>query len=143
MTVDHKNRKLIAGLFGVHYKTGRLRLIVDRRPQNATEDRLCWETLPHGSMLSQLYLEPNQHVRGSGDDLENYFYLPSHEPVWRPRNCFGRVFSGADAVALGRDGAQRYHMMLKVVAMGDLNSVDVAQATHVGLLQKAGWYLKT
>ena len=40
MPVDHKNRKLIAGLFGVHHKPGRLRLIVDRRPQNATEDRL-------------------------------------------------------------------------------------------------------
>ena len=56
--VDHNTRKLIAGLFGVHHKPGRLRLIVDRRLQNATEDRLCWETLPHGSMLAQLYLDP-------------------------------------------------------------------------------------
>ena len=77
-------------------------------------------------------------MRGSGDDLENCFYLLSHKPVWRPRNCFGRVFSGSDATALRGDAAQRYHMMLKVVAMGELNSVDVAQATHVGLLKKAG-----
>ena len=89
-------------------------------------------------MLAQLYLDPGQHVRGSGDDFENYFYLLSHKPVWRPRNCFGRVFSGSEATALGGDGPQRCHMMLKVFAMGDSNSVDVAQATHVGLLQKAG-----
>ena len=92
--VDHQNRKLIAGLFGMHHEPGRLRLIVDRRPQNATEDRLCWETLPHGSMLAQLYLDPGQQIRGSGDDLENYFYLLSHKPAWRPRNCFGHVLFG-------------------------------------------------
>ena len=47
---DTSDRKLLAGLFCVYHKKGKLRLIIDRRPQNSIEHRLCWETLPHGSL---------------------------------------------------------------------------------------------
>ena len=115
-----------------------MRLIIDRRPQNSTEDRLCWKTLPHGSLLSQIYLNPDEHLRCSGDDFSNYFYLLSHAPNWTHRNCFGRVFIGESAQALGGDPAMRYHLKLTVVGMGDLNSVDIAQATHLDILTSRG-----
>jgi len=135
---DSAGRKLLAGLFCVGHKKNKLRLIIDRRPQNSTENRLCWETLPHGSLLSQVFISPDQHLRGSGDDLSNYFYLLSHAPNWTHRNCFGRVFTGESAVALGGDPTKRYHLKLTVLGMGDLNSVDIAQATHLGILRGCG-----
>eukprot|EP00972_Heterocapsa_arctica_P101261 14926409-Heterocapsa_arctica.AAC.1 len=43
--------KLLAGMFTVPRKTESDRLIIDRRPQNATEKKLSWATLPRGTML--------------------------------------------------------------------------------------------
>ena len=36
------------------------------------------------------------------------------------------------------DPTVRYHLCLNVLAMGDLNSVDVAQATHEAVLSASG-----
>ena len=131
-------RKLIAGLFTVPHKPESDRLIIDRRPQNATEARLRWATLPHGSLLGQIRLEPHEDIRGSGDDVSNYFYLLRRHTSGRNRNAFGRVFTGAEAAELGGDKNRRYHMCLNTLAMGDLNSVDIAQTVHEQLLQKHG-----
>ena len=128
--LDQNNRKLLAGIFTVPHKAESDRLIIDRRPQNSTENRLRWCTLPHGSLLTQIHLGPHEHIRGSGDDLSNYFYLLRHQDNWKRRNAFGRVFTGADGAELGGDPARRYHLCLNAVAMGDLNSVDIAQYTH-------------
>lgn len=93
---------------------------------------------PHDPLLIQIRFKPNEHVRGSRDDLSNYFYLLSHQPNWRSRNAFGRVFTGADAAALGGDPGTCYHLCLNVLANEDLNSVDVAQATHEAVLPASG-----
>ena len=61
--VCRRGRKLLAGLFTVPHKAESDRLIIDRRPQNETEERLCWVTLPHGSQFSCMRLRPNQHMR--------------------------------------------------------------------------------
>ena len=47
--VDSYGRKLLAGVFAVPHKADADRLIFDRRPQNATERRLRWCTVTHGS----------------------------------------------------------------------------------------------
>ena len=69
----NSGRKIFAGLFAVPHKAASDRLIIDRRPQNASECGLNWSTLPPGSQLTQIRLKPCQHIRGSGDDLSNYF----------------------------------------------------------------------
>jgi len=52
--------------------------------------------LPHGCMLiTQIILHPNCSIRGSGDDLQNYFYLLRHQEAWLHRNCVGDPVSGA------------------------------------------------
>ena len=61
------------GLFCVAHKIYSDRLINDRRPLNAREHRLKWCDLPK---------EPSESVRGSGDDLSNYFYVPAKWFVW-------------------------------------------------------------
>ncbi len=67
------NRKLLSGLFSVPHKIEKDRLIIDRRPQNATERRLGWSDLPHGTLFTRLRLGPSQAVRASIDDISCYF----------------------------------------------------------------------
>ena len=77
-------------------------------------------------------------AESSADDLSNYFYNLRGPPGWAQRNAVGRVFTGAEAEALGGDPTRRYHMCLTVVVMGDLNVVDIAQSTHEGVLREGG-----
>ena len=79
-------------------------------------------------MLVQLVVGDDEHVRGSGDDLSNYFYLLAHLPEWTVRNAFGRPVSGALFTEFGYDSSQIYYPAFRVVCMGDLNAVDIAQA---------------
>ena len=88
-----RGRELIAGLFIVPHKDESDRLIIDRRPQNAIESRMRWATLPHGSLLCQLHLQPDEDVRGSGDDVSNFFYLLRRSHETAGRNAFGRGVS--------------------------------------------------
>ena len=135
---DNRGRKLLAGLFAVEHKPTSDRMIVDRRPQNCTERRLGWAQLPHGTMLCHLRLQPWEDIRASGFDISNFFYNLKNPRCWRKRTAFGRVFSGNEALELGGDPEKRYHLALRVWGMGDLNSVDVAQCTHEGILESGG-----
>ena len=49
LPTDSKGNILVGGLFAVHKDTDQDRLIFDRRPQNASELRLRWSTLPGGA----------------------------------------------------------------------------------------------
>lgn len=126
------------GLFCVPHKATSDRLINDRRPLNARENRLNWSKLPSGQMLCQLILEPGQSIRCSGDDLSNYFYLIKHSEEWLPRNCFGDPIWGSQLPGIGLEPGTRYLPSFKVVCMGDTNGVDIAQATHESVLKAAG-----
>ena len=84
------------------------RLINNRRPLNAHEGRLFWADLPHGAMLSQLILQPNEVLRAHGADLENYFYSLKHDSKWIHRNCVGKVVDGTDYVDYGGIPTQTY-----------------------------------
>ena len=135
----HENGHVVkGGLFCVPHKVESDRLINDRRPLNFRERRLGWCELPSGVMLCQLILEDHQSIRASGDDLSNYFYLIKHLDEWLPRNCFGRAIKGAKLSDLGLDPKVYYYPAFRVVCMGDTNGVDIAQATHEGVLQAAG-----
>ena len=76
----------------------------------------------------------------SGDDVSNFFYNLKQAKNWWRRKCFVRVLSGAEAAALGGDLAVRYHLALCVCAVGDLNSVDIAQRTHESILESTGGF---
>ena len=134
----HLGRHVVAGLFTVPHKADHDRLIIDKRPRNAMEGRLAWARLPHGSQLCGLRLGEDETLRGSADDLSNYFYLLRHESNNWGNNAFGRAFSGEAAAELGLDPTRKYYMCLTVVAMGDHNAVDIAQACHERVLEKHG-----
>lgn len=137
--VLHDGPKVIkGGLFCVAHKPTSDRLINDRRPLNARENRLGWCALPAGHMLGQLILEDHQSIRCSGDDLSNYFYLIKHLDSWLHRNCFGDPILGEKLQHLGLVSGQKYLPAFRVVCMGDTNGVDIAQATHEAVLAGAG-----
>ena len=125
------------GLFAVPHKPESDRLINDRRPLNIGEKRLNWCALPSGVMLNQLILADHQSVRASGDDLGNSFYLIRHLDAWLPRNCFGHAIRGKKITWLNLEPNRLYYPSFKVVCMGGTNGVDIAQATHEGVLRAA------
>ena len=135
---DCRGDLITGGLFAVPHKPHSDRIINDRRPLNELERRLVWAKLPHGSMLTQLIVPKGQGLRGSGDDLQNYFYLLRHRPDWLPRNVVGQPFDGGDFVEFGGEAGKRYLLAFTVVAMGDRNAVDIAQQTHLEILQDCG-----
>ena len=126
----------MGGWFCVPHTKGRQRLIFDRRALNEQELQLPWVNLPHGTQFCKMFLNKHETVRGSGDDLNVYFYQLSHRPNWYHRNAAGRRITGQTAEALGGCPDKCYRMAIKVVAMGDRNGVAIAQAVHEALLQK-------
>lgn len=91
---DAAGNVISGGLFAVPHKAETDRIILDRRPQNELERRLVMARLPHGSLLTQLILPKGFSIRGSGDDLSNFFYLLKHTEEWLGRNCVGEPFDG-------------------------------------------------
>ena len=55
------------------YTEQEIRLILDCRPQNATNRRLRWATLPQPCQLRHIVLDRTEALRGDGDDLRVYF----------------------------------------------------------------------
>ena len=97
-----------------------------------------WVRLPHGTQFSRMILKPGETVRGSGDDLENYYYQLSHRPSCFPGNAFGRRISGNYARELGGDPNKSYRLAFRVLGMGDSNGVALAQNAHEDVLRAYG-----
>jgi len=137
---NSKGRAISGGLFAVHHKVDSDRFINDRRPFNAMEHRLSWARLPHGSCLCQLILDKGSSVRGSGDDLRNFFYMLKHNEGWLARNVVGdgEAISGKLLADFGADPEIEYFIALRIICMGDLNAVDLAQGIHEQVLKDCG-----
>ena len=132
---NSKGDVITGGLFAVDHKPQSDRIILDRRPFNELERRLVWAKLPHGSLLTQLIVPKGFSVRGSGDDLSNYFYLLKHQKDWLPRNTIEKPFDGKGYEAYGGEKGKKYLLSFRVIAMGDLNAVDIAQQVHLEVLK--------
>ena len=122
------------------HKPGKVRLIYDRRPQNALERDLSpeWLRLPHGCQFCEAILAPHQGLRGCADDLRNWFYQLRHEPDWFRRQAVGRRLRGQDFTSFGTDPKRNYRACMKVVCMGDRNGVPFAQEAHEEILRRSG-----
>ena len=112
------------------------RLILDRRPQNHGERRLSWLRLPLGCMFGRVILGPSKSIRGSGYDLSTYFSQLREHPSGFDRQCVGREFDGADFVAFGGVAGRKYVLAMTCLGLGDLNSTDIAQETHLSILAR-------
>ena len=81
---------LTGGFFCVKKNDVEDRLIFDRRPENATMARLDWAKLPSAACLTRVLLGPHEFLRGSGDDLRNYYYALALPLQWVKYNSVGR-----------------------------------------------------
>lgn len=83
-------------------------------------------------------LDPNKFVRGSGDDLRNYYYALKLPSNWIKYNAVGRRVSPELVKMVGLDGSIPYRACFKVLGMGDVNACDIAQAVHESVLKREG-----
>ena len=129
---------LCGGLFCVGKDELHDRLIYDRRPENSTMPHLGWEALPSGACFVRLLLEPNEFLRGSGDDLKNFYYMLKLPSGWVRYNPVGRRVDKAVVREFGGNPAQDHRLCFRVLGMGDKNACSIAQATHENILKRHG-----
>ena len=128
----------LGGLFCVAKNEVEDRMIFDRRPENATMRKLNWARLPNGACFCRLLLQDDEYLRGSGDDLRNYYYSLALPANWLRFNAFGRRVDAKLLTEAGCDIRVPHRACLRVLGMGDVNGCDIAQAVHESVLQQAG-----
>ena len=135
---DSSGNLLVGGLFCVKKNEEEDRLIFDRRPENATMERVHWSNLPAGACFSRMLLEPSEFLRGSGDDLRNYYYALRLPEGWVKYNAVGRQVDPDIIRQMGKDHTLPHRCCFRVLGMGDKNACDIGQAVHEAVLQSCG-----
>eukprot|EP00435_Cladocopium_sp_Y103_P030414 s990_g7.t1 len=133
---------LVNGLFTVskeefHGDLELTRLIMNLRPVNSIcrplEGDTC--TLPMITHLASLYLEEGEVLALSSEDLRCYFYLFAVPEAWQRFMGFGKVIPGY--LAPEGDTTSDWVLCSRVLPMGFLNSVGVAQHIHRNIVRRA------
>ena len=135
---DMDGNLLTGGLFSVPKNESEDRLIYDRRPENGTMVKLPWARLPSACCFTRMLLREDEYLRGSGDDLRNYYYSLKLPANWVKYNSVGRPVAPELVRQRGLDPRQTYRLCFRVLGMGDVNGCAIAQATHEAVLQKFG-----
>lgn len=134
---------IVGGLFVVEDRPGKYRLIYDGRGPNLCCKRVHWMSLPLGSMFERIYIPLRWHLRGSGTDLDSYFNRLAQHETGSKMMAFGRRFDGSDALHWQCKRGETYRQQVCVVSMGGGNSPDIAQATHLAVLELSGIWEST
>ena len=94
--------RLVSGMFPVHKSADRDRLVSNRRPRNAVEQRIgaAAELFPHGCMFTELLVGARARVRGSGDDLPDFYHTVKVSSARARSNAFGRPVRFRDVAHL-------------------------------------------
>ncbi|CAE7703138.1 Tnks2 [Symbiodinium sp. CCMP2592] len=133
-------RMIQNGLFGiekgeVHDGVEVHRLIMNLVPFNS----VCLSvegdvgTLPLMHQMNALQLHPHEEMVISSEDVRCFFYVFSLPPSWLPYLTFSRPVP-SDLVPPGV--TERCYLSAKVLPMGFLNSVGIAQHLHRNFLRK-------
>eukprot|EP00971_Amphidinium_carterae_P188722 3746151-Amphidinium_carterae.1 len=158
-----RGRSLSSGLFGVSKPGSNLkRVIVDRRRKNACERSLReatllvsaeqqWDldrtlslvremTLPHPLQFKDLFMVHNSRLRIDTKDAKDYFYLMSLPDAQRQATPIGWPLRRRELGLIEpQDGADSLVLLcLTAPAMGSKHSMEIAQATHRGVMRMAG-----
>ena len=141
--VEVNGGKILGGMFGVpkHEFTQNgvpiLRLIMDFRPINENFLNLGGDltTLPVLSQLFQLEVRPHEDILISSEDIRAMFYIIGLPPTWNKFLGFGKVLPRS----MNPPGFPNDDFILysKVLPMGFVNSVSVAQHLHRRLVIRA------
>ena len=113
------------------------RLIMNLKPWNrvsrSLEGDVC--TLPAVTQLGALHLHDDDVIVTSSEDLRCFFYLFRVPPSWTKFMAFGKE-APPGLVPQGQE-SKRWFLASRVLPMGYLNSVGIAQHIHRVVVQKA------
>ena len=137
-----EGQPVLGGIFGVpkNERTPEgvdiLRLIMDLRPINECFLNLGGDlsTLPVMSQMIQLELSPEEGILISSEDIRAMFYIIGLPESWKPFLGFSRPIPRD----LRPEGArEEYVLYSKVLPMGFVNSVAIAQHLHRNITGRA------
>ena len=113
------------------------RLIMNLKPWNRISRSLEGDvsTLPSVTQLGSLQLHDDDVLLTSSEDLRCFFYLFRVPPAWTKYMAFGKE-APRKLVPPGGEG-KRWFLAGRVLPMGYLNSVGIAQHIHRAVVQKA------
>ena len=135
-------RPVLSGLFGVSKQEYSndveiLRLIMNLKPINSLCLPLTADTgtLPSITSMTGLYLQSNELLTLSSEDIRCFFYLFQAPREWMP--CLG--FARKVPRSLLKDDWENEdgYLCSKVLPMGFLNSVGIAQHIHRNIIKKS------
>eukprot|EP00435_Cladocopium_sp_Y103_P029073 s976_g7.t1 len=134
-------RPLLNGMFSVSKQEfiGSLeicRLIMNLKPTNqnvrALEGDTC--TLPSATALSSMFLDQDEMLTTSSEDIRCFFYLFQVPRTWKPYLAFGRAVP-RELLPAGF-GDEIGYLVSRVLPMGFINSVAVAQHVHRNVVRR-------
>ena len=136
------NQPLLNGLFSVskdEFKDGipLARLIMNLKPWNMVSRSLSGDvgTLPAITQLGSLHLHDDDVLVTSSEDLRCFFYLFRTPPEWTKFMAFGKE-APRSLIPEGKEH-KKWYLAGRVLPMGYLNSVGIAQHIHRAVIQKA------
>lgn len=134
---------LLNGLFGVSKDevndgVETYRLIMNLIPFNNISQPLSGDiaTLPNWGMMSPYFIQPSEQLLISSEDVRCFFYAMSVPPCWYKYLAFNKLVPDS---ALPPDlQGQDCYLAAKVLPMGFLNSVSLAQHVHRNMARASG-----
>ena len=113
------------------------RLIMNLKPLNSICLTLTGDTpsLPSVTNMGAFYLADGEVLATSSEDVRCFFYLFQVPDAMLPFMSFGRAIP--DHLVPEELGKQRGFLTSRVLPMGWVNSVGIAQAVHRGVVQRA------
>eukprot|EP00435_Cladocopium_sp_Y103_P038922 s627_g10.t1 len=132
---------LLNGLFGVEKNEATAdgvdiyRLIMNLVPLNSLCKPLAGDvdTLPSWSGMSPFYLQPNEQLLVTSEDVKCFFYVMAIPSFWTKYLAFNKLVP--DAVLPESLKGQRVYLASRVLPMGFLNSVSLAQHVRRNLVK--------
>lgn len=138
-----QNKLLLNGMFAVSKNEWEgdievCRLIMNLIPLNNLCRSLSGDvaTLPSWATMSPFFIQPTEDLLVSSEDVRCYFYLFRLPPEWLPFVAFNKVVPER-AVPPHLRG-RRCYLASRVLPMGFVNSVSIAQHIHRNIAAWAG-----
>ena len=137
-----KRGPYVSGMFCVCKDLERDRLILDSRPPNILECKgSVWtNAMASASSLVDLCLQEDQVLVASGEDLKDFFYQFQTTPERAMRNILSDPLSLEEAVEVFGPAFEWHEdpvwVGLSTLAMGDSNSCEFAQCSHLSLCRR-------
>ena len=137
-----RNRPLWNGLFSVSKQEFKgnveiCRLIMNLKPVNA----LCLgltadtDTLPTITSMTGFYIDESEVLALSSEDIRCFFYLFKVPGDWVKFTAFGRA--APDDMVPSEFGDEKGYLCSRVLPMGFVNSVGIAQHVHRNVIKRA------